>query len=69
MNELAWLMQRFESLSLTDKERAELYDSLKLYVRWTPSYKATRTGMKLPVREVFYHREPLIQRRDISLAG
>ncbi len=60
-------MQRFESLSLTDKERAELYDSLKLYVRWTPSYKATRTGMKLPVREVYYHRQPLIQRRDISL--
>jgi hypothetical protein len=67
MNELAWLIQRFESLSLTDKERSELYDSLKLYVRWTPSYKATRTGMKLPIREIYYHRQPLIQRRDISL--
>jgi len=66
-NELAWLMQRFESLSLTENERAELYDSLQLYVQWTPSFKATRTGMKLPVREVFYHRKPLIQRRDISL--
>ncbi len=65
LNELAWLMQRFESISLT--ERAELYDSLKLYVRWTPSYKATRTGMKLPVRDVYYHPQPLIQRRDISL--
>jgi len=65
LNELAWLMQRFESISLT--ERAELYDSLKLYVRWTPSYKATRTGMKLPIRDVYYHRQPLIQRRDISL--
>ena len=64
---LAWLIQRFESLSLTDRERAELYDSLKLYVRWTPSYKATRTGMKLPVREIYYHGQPLIQRRDISL--
>jgi hypothetical protein len=67
LNELAWLIQRFESLPSTDKERVELYDSLKLYVRWTPSYKATRTGMKLPVREVYYHRQPLIQRRDISL--
>ncbi|MGI8898407.1 MAG: hypothetical protein ACR2IB_08430 [Pyrinomonadaceae bacterium] len=65
ISELAWLIQRFESLSLT--ERAELYDSLKLYVRWTPSYRATRTWMKLPVREVYYHRQPLIQRRDISL--
>ena len=65
VNELAWLMQRFESLPLT--ERAELYDSLRLYVRWTPSYKATRAGMKLPVRAVYYHRQPLIQRRDVSL--
>lgn len=66
-DELVWLVQRFESLPVTDKERAELYDSLKLYVRWTPSFKATRTGMKLPVREVYYHRQPLIQRREISL--
>jgi hypothetical protein len=66
-DDLAWLLQRFESLSLTEKEKCELYDSLKLYVRWTPSYKATRTGMKLPVREVYYHRQPLIQRRDVSL--
>ncbi len=67
MDGLGWLIQRFESLSLSGKERSELYDSLKLYVRWTPSFKATRTGMKLPVREVYYHRQPLIQRRDISL--
>jgi hypothetical protein len=66
-SQLAWLIQRFESLSVTNKERAELYDSLKLYVRWTPSHQATRTGMKLPVRDVYYHRQPLIQRRDISL--
>jgi hypothetical protein len=66
-NDLAWLMERFGSLSLPDKEKSELYDSLKLYVRWTPSYGASRTGMKIPVRKVYYHRQPLIQRRDISL--
>jgi hypothetical protein len=64
--DVQWLIQRFESLSLTQKEKAELYDSLKLYIRWTPSCRATRTGMKLPVRDIFYHRRPLIQRRDIS---
>jgi hypothetical protein len=64
--DVEWLVQRFESLSLSKEEKAELYDSLKLYVCWTPSYRATRTGMKLPVRNVFYHRGPLIQRRDIS---
>lgn len=67
MSDLAWLLQSFEMLPLTHKERAELYDSLKLYVTWTPSFKATRTNMKLPVRKVFFHRQPLIQRRDVSL--
>jgi hypothetical protein len=67
MSDLAWLLQRFERLPLTQKEKAELYDSLKLYVTWTPLHKATRTGMKLPVRKVYFHRQPLIQRRDISL--
>jgi hypothetical protein len=68
--DLAWLIQRFESLPKTDKEKAELYDSQKLYVRWTPAYRATRTGMRLAMSKgakVFYHREPLIQRRDVSL--
>src|SRR4030095_7761895 len=65
--DLAWLIQRFESLPKTDKERAELYDSQKLYVRWTPAYRSTRTGMRLPATRVYYHQGPLIQRRDISL--
>lgn len=62
-----WLIQRFEFLPLTDVEKAELYDSLKLYVRWQPKYLATRTGMRLPVRNVFYHRGPPIRRQDVSL--
>ncbi len=66
-SEVAWLIQRFETLAKTDKEKAELYDSRKIYVRWTPGYRSTRTGMRLPVRKIFYHREPLIRRRDISL--
>ena len=69
VNAIAWLIERFESLPLTDKEKAELYDSLQLYVRWIPSFRISRTGMKLPVRNIFYHRTPLIARRDISLAA
>src|SRR4029078_1471942 len=40
-----------------------------LFVSWTPSYRFTRTGMRLAVnpKQIFYHRRPLIQRRDISL--
>lgn len=66
--ELPWLMERFNALPKSDKERAELYDSQQLYVRWTPDYSASRTGMRLPERRLFYHRGPLIQRRDVDLA-
>ncbi len=65
--DLVWLIARFESLRLSQKEKAELFDSQKLYVRWNPAFRSTRTGMRLPVRKVFYHRGPLIQRREISL--
>jgi hypothetical protein len=67
--EVQWLIERFESLPITEKEKAELYDSLKLYVRWTPAYRATRTGMRLPARKIFYHRQPLIRRKDVALGA
>ncbi|HEV7797306.1 MAG TPA: hypothetical protein VGO73_04065 [Pyrinomonadaceae bacterium] len=65
--ELSWLMRQFDRLQRADKEKAELYDSQKLYVNWTPSYRESRSGMRLPSKKIFYHRDPLIQRRDISL--
>jgi hypothetical protein len=65
--EVAWIVEQVERLQLTERERVELYDSLKLYVRWKPSYRATRTGMRLRVNKLFYHRGPLIQRREIDL--
>jgi hypothetical protein len=68
-NELVWLMKRFESLKVSDKARAELYDSLKLHVTWKFRPRASRTGMKLSGRPGFYHDRPLIQRREISLAA
>jgi hypothetical protein len=67
VKDLIWLIRRFESLAKTEKEKAELYDSQNLYVRWTPAYRSTRTGMRLPVRTIFYHRRSLIQRREVSL--
>jgi hypothetical protein len=65
--ELKWLLDRFNTLPRSEKEKAELYDSQKLYVRWTPGFAATRTGMRLARKQLFYHREPLIQRRDVDL--
>ena len=66
-SELAWLIEQFDKLPLPDKQKAELYDSQQLYVSWTPRYRSTRTGMRIAVRGVFYHRGPLIQRREINL--
>ncbi|MFN2530163.1 MAG: hypothetical protein ABR555_02580, partial [Pyrinomonadaceae bacterium] len=64
-----WLLHLFRKLPVLEKLKAELYNSQKLYVTWTPSYHATRTGLRLnsvlPGR-VFYHRGPLIQRRDVN---
>ena len=68
--ELSWLIRRFESLPFSDTEKAELYDSLKLYLHWQPrEFGITRTGMKRKVREIFYHPAPLLNRRDVSLSG
>ncbi|MEP6912417.1 MAG: hypothetical protein ABI923_06665 [bacterium] len=71
VKDLVWLVQRFESLANSDrktgKEIAELFDGQKLYVSWTPPYRATRTGMRIPAPKIFYHREPLIRRSDVSL--
>ena len=66
-HELRWLVGQFERLSLSEKEKAELYNSLQLYVSWTPPYRLSRTGMCWPARKTFFHDEPLIQRRDVSL--
>jgi hypothetical protein len=66
--ELDWLIRQCERLPLSQEERAEIFDSLELPVRWElGDSRATRTLGKRPVRHVFYHRGPLIQRRDISL--
>jgi hypothetical protein len=73
VSNLVWLMRRFESLGKSggrsEKEIAELFEAQKLYVRWTPSYQRSRTGLRLPVHKIFYHRDPLIRRRDVSLVA
>ncbi len=65
--ELAWLIDRFDELPLTDEAKAELYDGQKLYVQWSPPFRATRTGLRSPAQKLFYHDGPLIQRREIDL--
>ena len=42
-NEIVWLIERFESLDIPDKQKAELYDSLKLHITWQIPLRASRT--------------------------
>jgi hypothetical protein len=66
--ELPWLIERFERLPFSEKEKAELFESLKLYVRWEiGDLKVSRTHMKRSVRRIFYHTGPLLRRSDVSL--
>lgn len=65
--EVPWLIRQFESLQISDRERAELYDSLKLHVTWKFGFRSSRTGMRHLARKMFFHDRPLIQRREISL--
>jgi hypothetical protein len=66
--EVKWLIEQFKRLPINEAARAELYDSQKLYVTWSPPFEATRTGMKLPVSKIFYHRTPLIPRREVRFS-
>ena len=66
-SELKWLVERFNELPKPDNERAEIYDSQQIYVSWMPRFNASRTGMRAPATRAFYHRGPLIQRRDVDL--
>ena len=66
---LAWLLSRFAQLPLSARHRAELYDSLRLPLRWRlESSKLSRTrNWKRPHR-FFLHSAPMIQRSEVSLA-
>jgi hypothetical protein len=68
-DELPWLVRQFQRLPLSEKEKAALYDSLEIMVSWNLSgSSASRTLLRKPVRQFYFHREPLLQRRQVSLA-
>jgi hypothetical protein len=66
---LPWLIRRFERLPLSERERAELYDSLRLPVRWRlENLKLSRTRNWQTPRSFYFHREPLLTRSQVSIA-
>jgi hypothetical protein len=73
--DLAWLIRRFEQLPVFDRahperERAELYDSLRLPLRWhLENLKLSRTRKWTRPRAFYFHKEPLLTRSQVSLAA
>lgn len=65
---LRWLILCIERLSIAAREKAELYDSLGLRIRWNlDRSRASRTLNKRAIGKVFYHTTPLIRRSEVSL--
>src|SRR5499427_710434 len=63
-----WLIRRFESLPVSDRNRAELYDSLRLPLRWDLGNSGvSRTRNCERRRQIFYHDGPLMPRSAVSL--
>jgi len=68
-NPLPWLLGRFAQLPLPARQRAELYDSLRLPLRWRlENLKLSRTRNWARPRRFYFHDDPLIQRSEVSLS-
>jgi len=64
-----WLIEGFESLPLPDQQKAELYESLRIPLRWNlGNSRITRTRNWKPAKKVFYHQSPFISRSQVSLS-
>jgi hypothetical protein len=65
----AWLIQRFANSPLPPNQRAELYESLRVPLRWhLENSRVARTRNWKAVRSIFCHSGPLIRRSEVSLA-
>ncbi len=66
---LPWLLNRFEALPLPARQQAELYDALRIPVRWKlENPKLSRTCYWSRPRKFFFHDIPLIRRNEVSLS-
>jgi hypothetical protein len=59
-SDLAWLLSRVRE--------PDVYDSMQVPITWRiASSRYSRSRLRLPVRKLYLHREPLLKRADISL--
>ncbi len=66
--ELGWLLERFYDAPISPAQKTELYDALALELRWElEECAASRTLARRAVPKLFFHKEPLIRRNQVSL--
>jgi hypothetical protein len=67
-SDLQWLLDRLSTLPV--EMRADSYESLQLPLTWQMGRsRNTRSALRLPVRSLYLHGEPLLRRGDVSLDG
>ena len=67
--ELRWLVEQIEKLPGSATDHSRIYDQLRLPIRWSlADHRYSRTLNWTTPRQIFYHREPLIPRNQVSLA-
>jgi hypothetical protein len=65
---LSWLIQRLENAPMTMLQKTAWYDALKINVSWSlGDSAASRTRTRRNPRAMYFHREPLIRRNQVSL--
>lgn len=66
--DLTWLIRQFEQLPVTARQRAQLFDSLRLPIRWRfENLKLSRTRNWIRPLQLYIHEDPLITRSQVSL--
>jgi hypothetical protein len=65
-----WLLRCIANAPLSSLEKTSLYDSLKLNLSWDlDNSVASRTRARGRLSQMFYHRQPLLRRNQVSLAA
>ena len=65
---LPWLLRCVEATTMTPLEKTAWYDALRVRISWRLDHSpASRTLGRHNPRAMYFHREPLIQRRQVSL--
>jgi hypothetical protein len=68
--DLSWLLERFGSLPLSPRERAELFDALAIVVSWRLGHsRYSRTLLRVPGPRPFFSDRPLLARRDVDFGA